>query len=142
MALEIIGTLIEKGATNQINDRFKKREFVLDITEQGSGSSYPNYAKLQAVQNRCEILDRFNIGDQIKVSFNLRGNKWEKDGRVNYITSLDAWRIEPAVSGQNNAYNNNYENNNTQQAPAASQSNFTSQNNNTAGQEGSDDLPF
>jgi hypothetical protein len=35
----------------------------------------------------------------VKVSFNIKGNRWEKDGKVNYITNLDAWRIEPATAG-------------------------------------------
>jgi hypothetical protein len=44
---------------------------------------------------------KVNIGDEIKIYFNIKGSKWEKDGKVNYITNLDAWRIEqilqPAV---------------------------------------------
>jgi len=28
------------------------------------------------------------------VYFNIKGSKWEKEGKVNYITNLDAWRIE------------------------------------------------
>lgn len=104
MALEVTGRLIEKYPTQQVSERFKKREFVLDITEEVNGNSYPNFAKMQAVQNRCEILDSFNVGDMLKVSFNIRGNKWEKDGRVNYITSLDAWRIEKAGQADNSAY--------------------------------------
>ena len=97
MALEVIGKLIEKHPTMQVSERFKKREFVLDITEEVNGNAYPNFAKMQAVQNRCEILDNFNEGDMVKVSFNIRGNKWEKDGKVNYITNLDAWRIEQVL---------------------------------------------
>lgn len=98
--LQVTGKLIEKGATMQVSERFKKREFTLDITEEVNGQSYPNFAKMQAVQNRCEILDKFNEGDEVTVSFNIRGNRWEKDGKVNYIVSLDAWRIEKAQSHQ------------------------------------------
>jgi hypothetical protein len=35
-----------------------------------------------------------NLGDDVKVSFNIKGTKWMKDGRENYITNLDAWRME------------------------------------------------
>ena len=138
MALEVIGKLIEKGPTMQVSERFKKREFVLDITEEINGNAYPNFAKLQAVQNRCELLDGFSEGDTVKVSFNIRGNKWEKDGKVNYITSLDAWRIERANAGENNAY----------QAPAAPQQQYQAappSNNNfnsTPNPAAADDLPF
>lgn len=139
MALEVIGKLIEKYPTQQVSERFKKREFVLDITEEVNGNSYPNFAKLQAVQNRCELLDSFNEGDMVKVSFNIRGNKWEKDGRVNYITSLDAWRIERAAAGDsNNAYSQPAQPQQSyNQAPPAN-NNF----NNAANQNAADDLPF
>ena len=40
------------------------------------------------------MLDEFSIDDTVKVSFNLRGRKWEKDGQVSYFTNLEAWRIE------------------------------------------------
>lgn len=136
MALEVIGKLIEKYPTMQVSERFKKREFVLDITEEVNGNSYPNFAKMQAVQNRCEILDNFNEGDMVKVSFNIRGNKWEKDGRVNYITSLDAWRIERASAGDSAAY---------QAAPAAQQQYQAappSNNNFSNNAAAADDLPF
>jgi hypothetical protein len=140
MALEVIGKLIEKYPTQQVSERFKKREFVLDITEEVNGNSYPNFAKLQAVQNRCELLDSFNEGDMVKVSFNIRGNKWEKDGRVNYITSLDAWRIERASAGDsNNAYSQPAAQPQQSYNPAPpSNNNF----NNAANQNAADDLPF
>jgi hypothetical protein len=69
------------------------------MSEEINGNVYTNYAKMQLVQNKCEILDRFNEGDQVKVSFNIKGNKWEKDGKVSYITNLDAWRVESAAAG-------------------------------------------
>ncbi len=37
------------------------------------------------------------VGEEVKVHFNLKGTKWVKDGRENYITNLDAWRIESFV---------------------------------------------
>jgi len=139
MALEVIGKLIEKGATMQVSERFKKREFVLDITEEVNGNAYPNFAKLQAVQNRCELLDGFSEGDTVKVSFNIRGNKWEKDGKVNYITSLDAWRIERANMGENNAYQAPQAAPQQQyQAAPPSNNNFNSPSSPAA----ADDLPF
>ena len=59
-----------------------------------NGRTITNYAKFQCVQDKTTIIDRVNIGDEIKVYFNIKGSKWEKDGKVNYITNLDAWRIE------------------------------------------------
>ncbi len=96
MSFEITGKLVAINETQQVSERFKKREFVLEISEEINGNVYTNYAKMQLVQNKCEIIDNFNIGDNVKVSFNIKGNKWERDGSVNYITNLDAWRVENA----------------------------------------------
>ncbi len=48
-----------------------------------------------------------NIGDEIKVYFNLRGNKYEKDGKVSYFTNLDAWRIEQILGKNTNSNSDN-----------------------------------
>lgn len=94
MSLEIKGKLIAKLGTQQISEKYKKQEFVIEISEVISGNTYTNYAKMQLVQNKCALIDTINIGSDIKVHFNIKGNKWEKDGKVNYITNLDAWKIE------------------------------------------------
>ncbi len=98
MSLEVTGKLLVKYDAQQVNERFRKREFVMELAEEINGNVYTNYAKMQLVQNKCDILDRFNEGDNIKVSFNIKGNRWEKDGKVNFITNLDAWRIENATA--------------------------------------------
>ncbi|MBS1588281.1 MAG: DUF3127 domain-containing protein [Bacteroidetes bacterium] len=139
MSLEITGKLVVKYDTQQIKDTFKKREFVLDISEEVNGTVYNNYAKMQLTQAKCETLDTFNEGDILKVTFNIRGNRWEKDGKVNYITSLDAWRVEkagePAQPVQRNpAYMN------TPSFPPTS--NTTPAGFSAAPAEGGDDLPF
>jgi len=103
MSLEITGKLLVKYDPVQVNEKFKKREFVVELAEEINGNIYTNYAKLQLVQAKCDLLDRFKEGEQVKVSFNIKGNKWERDGKVNYITNLDAWRIEsPGAATGNN----------------------------------------
>lgn len=139
MSYEITGKLIAVFDTQQISDRFKKREFVLETSEEINGNVYTNYAKMQLVQNKCEIIDNFNVGDTIKVNFNIKGNKWERDGNVNYITNLDAWRIEqaqqagPAPAPASPAYTN-MNTGNTNSGDAG--------NNYNPSPESVDDLPF
>jgi hypothetical protein len=95
MSFEISGRLAEKFETQQVSDRFQKREFILEIKSSGtSGFEFVDLVKFQATQDRCAMLDQFDVDDMVKVSFNLRGRKWEKDGQVSYFTNLDAWRIE------------------------------------------------
>lgn len=126
MSLEVTGKLLVKYDSQQVSEKFKKREFVLELAEEINGNIYTNFAKMQLVQNKCEIIDRFKEGDLVKVSFNIKGNKWERDGKVNYITNLDAWRMESATaapagnSGQQAApAYNNPAGNNFNAAPAA-----------------------
>ncbi|MFO7842581.1 MAG: DUF3127 domain-containing protein [Bacteroidales bacterium] len=94
MSFEISGKLIEKFDTVQVSDRFKKREFVIEKTESNGGMEFTDHIKFQLTQDRCNLIDAINLNDDIKVNFNIRGNKWEKDGKVSYFTNLDAWRIE------------------------------------------------
>jgi len=51
------------------------------------------------VQDKCDIIDNSYLNTEVKVFFNIKGNRWEKEGKVNYFTNLDAWKIEK--SGQN-----------------------------------------
>ena len=77
--------------TVQISEKFAKREFVVSDTS----SMYPQDILFQSVQDKCSMLDGYNEGDQVEVSFNLRGREWTSpQGEVKYFNTLDAWRIE------------------------------------------------
>ena len=86
----------------QRTETFKTREFVIEKTEDINGRNISNYIKFQSVQDRTTMPDRFSIGDEVKVSFNIKGSKWMKDGKENYITNLDAWRMEHIKLSQDN----------------------------------------
>jgi hypothetical protein len=95
MSFEINGRLAEIFETQKVSDRFMKREFVLEVKSTGAtGYEFVDFIKFQSTQDKCAMLDQVNINDTVKVSFNLRGRKWEKDGQVSYFTNLEAWRIE------------------------------------------------
>lgn len=94
MSFEVTGKLVAKFDTVQRTETFKTREFVIEKNEDANGRIITNYIKFQSVQDRTAMPDRFNIGDEVKVMFNIKGTKWVKDGRENYITNLDAWRME------------------------------------------------
>ncbi len=94
MSYELSGKLLEKFETIQRTETFKIREFVVEKSEEVNGKTITNLIKFQSVQDKTAIIDKVNAGDEIKVHFNIRGSKWEKDGRVSYFNNLDAWRIE------------------------------------------------
>jgi hypothetical protein len=52
--------------------------------------------------------DKYNLGDDVRVQFNIKGTKWVKEGKENFITNLDAWRMEGVKLGQDNANTNEY----------------------------------
>ncbi len=109
MSYELTGKLVAKFDTVQRTETFKVREFAVEKSEDINGRTITNYAKFQCVQDKTTIIDRVNIGDEIKVYFNIKGSKWEKDGKVNYFTNLDAWRIEQILQpGTNTAGNSEY----------------------------------
>lgn len=103
MAFDVTGKLVAKFETVQRTENFRTREFVIEVSENIGTRTITNYIKFQSVQDRTELVDQHNTGDTIKVHFNIRGTKWEKNGQTNYITNLDAWRIEKVGMGGNDA---------------------------------------
>ncbi|PZX11283.1 uncharacterized protein DUF3127 [Breznakibacter xylanolyticus] len=103
MSYDIKGQLLLTEATQEVTATFKKREFVIEVANERN-SAYNDFIKFQLTQDRCAIIDAFKPGQMLKVSFDIRGRKWEKDGRTSYFTSLEAWRIEgidtPAASNE------------------------------------------
>jgi hypothetical protein len=103
MSYELTGKLLAKYEIIQRKETFKTREFVIEKTDDINGKIITNYVKFQCVQDRTTMPDRFNLGDTVKVLFNIKGSKWNKDGKDNYITNLDAWRMEAVQLGGNTA---------------------------------------
>jgi hypothetical protein len=94
MAFEITGKIIDISPVNQVSDKFKKREFVIEKKETGGSAVFIDYIKFQLVQDKCDLINESFLNEEVKISFNLKGNKWERDGKVNYFTNLDAWKVE------------------------------------------------
>lgn len=86
---EMAGTIIEIFPAQTFGKGFRKREFVLEV-----GDKYPQKIVFQLVQEKCNIIDAYSVGDQITVDFNITGRDWtDKLGTVKYFNSLEAWRI-------------------------------------------------
>jgi hypothetical protein len=87
---KINGTLKVANQTQVINEKFSKREFVIETTDQ-----YPQLVMFQLTQDKCELLSAFKVGNQLEVSWNLRGREWTSPaGEVKYFNTLEAWRLE------------------------------------------------
>lgn len=94
---QVTGTLKVKGNEQAVSEKFRKREFV--ITE--ASTQYPQYISFQLTQDRCPLLNDINVGEEITVSFNLKGREWTSpQGEIKYFNSLEAWKIDRKAKGQ------------------------------------------
>lgn len=93
MGFEITGRLHVISDTEQKSERFRLRQFVIEL---GDNPQYPQHVQFQLTGDRCENLDGFNVGEEVKLEFSLRGREWTspKDGVVKFFNSLDVWRLE------------------------------------------------
>ena len=98
MPFEITGKVIEVLPVIQVSDKFKKREFVIEKKESGGGAVFIDYIKFQLVQDKCDLINESFLQDEVRVLFNIKGNRWERDGKINYFTNLDAWKVEKTSS--------------------------------------------
>ena len=90
--MNIKGKLIEIFDTIQITETFKKREFII---QDNKNPEYPEYIKVEVIQDKVALLDNINIGDEINVLINIKGRKWEdKEGNIKYFNSIQGWKIE------------------------------------------------
>lgn len=85
------GKLIVVNDEKQITDKFVNREFVIETEEQ-----YPQKLSFVLVQQSVDLIDPYEIGQKIQVSFNIKGREWTNpQGEVKYFNSLEAWKIQP-----------------------------------------------
>ena len=94
MSYEITGRLIVKLDTIQVSEKFKKKEFVIDVDNEVKGTIYTDTLKFQLTQDKTTLLDKVMYGSEIKVSFNIKGSKWAKEGISYYFSNLEAWKVE------------------------------------------------
>ena len=89
--VEVQGKIKLLGEIKTYGDNgFRKREVVITTEEQ-----YPQHLLIEFIQDRCELLDSFNVGENAKISINLRGREWENpEGEIKYFNSIHGWRIE------------------------------------------------
>lgn len=98
MSFEIQGQLYKIGDVQTIKNDFTKREFVVKTEDQ-----YPQVIPFELIKDRTSLIDGFNQGDMVKVSFDIRGREWQD----RFFVNLNAWRVEkvggsssgPAPSG-------------------------------------------
>jgi hypothetical protein len=78
----------------QISASFKKRELVVTTDEQ-----YPQHIMVEFTQDKCDLLNNYSVGEDVKVSINIRGREWvSPQGETKYFNSIQGWRIEKGAA--------------------------------------------
>jgi hypothetical protein len=87
--MEVFGKVKQIGNTKVVSDKFKNRELIITTDEQ-----YPQHLSIEFIQDKCDLLDKIKVGDNVKVAINLRGREWTNpQGEVRYFNSLQGWFI-------------------------------------------------
>ena len=69
---------------------FRKREVVITTNEQ-----YPQMLMIEFVQDKCDMLNSYAVGQDVKIAINLRGREWiNPEGEAKYFNSIQGWKIE------------------------------------------------
>jgi hypothetical protein len=91
--MEVTGKIKMIDQTKEVGSAgFKKRDVVVTTDEQ-----YPQNILVQFVQDKCDLLNNFQIGDAIKIDINLRGREWiNPQGEAVYFNTIQGWRIAKA----------------------------------------------
>ncbi|UYW00836.1 DUF3127 domain-containing protein [Flavobacterium agricola] len=140
--MEISGRIKFIGQQQQITATFSKRELVVTTEEQ-----YPQHILVEFTQDKCPLLDAYQVGEPVRVSINLRGREWvNPQGETKYFNSIQGWRIEKnQPAGFEEPQYNNQPNTNfaapafNNQGPAI---NIEPASFNSFDADDSDDLPF
>ncbi|MCC1483760.1 DUF3127 domain-containing protein [Winogradskyella immobilis] len=89
--MEVQGRIKVIGETQTFGSNgFRKREVVVTTEEQ-----YPQHIMVEFVQDKTDLLNSYQVGQQVKVNINLRGREWvNPQGETKYFNSIQGWRIE------------------------------------------------
>lgn len=89
--MEVIGKIKLIGEVQTFGSNgFRKRELVVTTDEQ-----YPQMIMIEFIQDKTDLLNNYSVGQDVKVSINLRGREWiNPQGEAKYFNSIQGWRIE------------------------------------------------
>lgn len=94
--MEISGRIKVINAEQQISATFKKRELVVSTEEQ-----YPQHILINFIQDKCDILNNYQVGENVKVGVNIRGREWvSPQNETKYFNDIQGWKVERLAQEQ------------------------------------------
>jgi len=102
MANTETGVILELGDTKQVSEKFQVRELIMHQVWNSRFGETENFIKFQFVQQNCEKLDAYQVGDKVTISFNLDGRRLvdDQDGSIKYFTNVTGYAIDKLSSAQ------------------------------------------
>lgn len=87
--MQVTGRIKMISQTQEVSQSFRKRELVVTTEEQ-----YPQHILIEFHQDKCDVLNSYQIGQQVAVDLNLRGREWvNPQGETKYFNTIQGWRI-------------------------------------------------
>lgn len=97
--MEVTGKFYKIQDVQEITEKFKKKEFVLEMS---TNPAYVEKVIFQLSQDRVDLIDSYKEGDEVKVHYNLKGREWTSPkGEVKFFNTLDVWKVEDVSSESN-----------------------------------------
>lgn len=80
------------GQTEQVSDKFKKRELVITTND---NPTYPQHISVQCTNDKCVMLDNLSVGSEVSLEINLRGREWTSpSGQIKYFNTIECWKLD------------------------------------------------
>lgn len=89
--MEVSGTIKLINETQAFGEKgFTKREIVITTWDE-----YPQDLLIEFIKDKCDLLDKFKVGQNVDININLRGREWiNPEGQIKYFNSIQGWRIK------------------------------------------------
>ena len=89
--MQLKGKIKLVGETEQVSDKFKKRELVITTND---NPTYPQHISVQCTNDKCVMLDNLSVGTEVSLEINLRGREWTSpNGQVKYFNTIEVWKL-------------------------------------------------
>lgn len=86
MSYEVKGILHAIQDTRRVSEKFSTRSFTIKVTD----DKYEQFITFELINDRTDMIDAYGIGEELTVSFNLKGRQWQEK----YFNTLEAWKVQ------------------------------------------------
>lgn len=85
----LVGKVLEVAPEKKVTEDFRKRELTID-----EGGKFPQQIPVEFLQERADLIAELSPGTRVKVSCNIRGRVYEREGETRRFAWLEGWKVE------------------------------------------------